>query len=268
MRLFSKTLLLNKSNWEQPTQNPNLGSHSWNAIAYGNGLFVALGDEAYISTSADGETWTTATQNTDLYNTGTSGWRCLIYDGTQFVAFYLGGICKTSTDGTTWTYRGSITSGDYGDWFGFTYGNGKYVASSGFAYISTSTNLISWTTPTNLIYGPTIDGFYNLSYGANKFIGIMGNIGAGRVYTSTDGTTWTYTNNNLGAYTWGDIAYDGSRFIAIGRNGYISTSANGVNWTKPTQNSILGANNWTAITYGNGKLVAIGDTGYVSIKKD
>ena len=39
-----------------------VGTNSWNAIAYGNGKYVAVGSSGYVTTSTDGINWTTPKQ--------------------------------------------------------------------------------------------------------------------------------------------------------------------------------------------------------------
>ena len=36
-----------------------VGTNGWNAIAYGNGKYVAVGQKGYVTTSTDGINWTT-----------------------------------------------------------------------------------------------------------------------------------------------------------------------------------------------------------------
>ena len=36
-----------------------VGTNMWNAIAYGNGKYIAVGDSGYVTTSIDGVNWTT-----------------------------------------------------------------------------------------------------------------------------------------------------------------------------------------------------------------
>ena len=57
------------------------------------------------------------------------------------------------------------------------------------------------------------------------------------------------------------VTYGNGKFVAVGNDGNITTSTNGVNWTTPiTVGSIF--HDWTNICYGNGKFVVVGDRGY------
>ena len=73
---------------------------------------------------------------------------------------------------------------------------------------------------------------------------------------------------NLGNNTWYSIAYDGTKFVALGNSGYISTSTDGENWTAAVQNANLGSNNWQSIAYDGTKFVALGNSGYISTSTD
>ena len=52
-----------------------VGTNNWNAIAYGNGKYVAVGASGYVTTSTDGKTWTTPTKIAEFSYT----WNDIIY---------------------------------------------------------------------------------------------------------------------------------------------------------------------------------------------
>ena len=87
--------------------------------------------------------------------------------------------------------------------------------------------------------------------------------------TTVDFSTST-PNVNLGDNKWNDIAYDGTKYVAISRTGYISTSTNRINWTAATQVANLSNHSWQCIAYNGTKFVALGDDGfgYVSTSTD
>ena len=90
-------------------------------VAYGNGLFVAVGGLGFgtILTSPDGVSWTERTSGT--YNPLSS----VTYGNGTFVAVGEGGTILTSPDGVSWTERASPTK-DFLN--GVAYGNGTFVA--------------------------------------------------------------------------------------------------------------------------------------------
>ena len=110
--------------WSGITLDSTIANRTWNAITYGNGIFVAVSSsgEYKIMASYDGLSWTGSTQqNVPLYYDVTFG-------GGKFVAVARDGAPNqviTSTDGLNWTTQ--VAPAD-SDWNGVTYGGGRYVA--------------------------------------------------------------------------------------------------------------------------------------------
>ena len=75
-------------------------------------------------------------------------------------------------------------------------------------------------------------------------------------------------DTNLGENSWQTLVYDGTKFVALGIAGYISTSIDGTTWTTAIQNTDLGSNRWITLAYGDNKFVALGERGYVSTSTD
>src|SRR5688572_18224200 len=133
--------------WLSVTPPP---AHSLYGIAFGNGLFVAVGDFGTILTSTDGANWTARTAGTNQIN-----FSAATFGDNGFVA--VGGtresstqpVVWTSSDGITWTPRDLSSLNMAFGWFqGVTFGKGLYVAVGGnFATnsIATSTDGIHWT---------------------------------------------------------------------------------------------------------------------------
>src|SRR5690606_21012216 len=90
---------------------------SWNSVTYGNGLFVAVGFTA-VMTSPDGTTWTPRISADD------AEWNSVTYTNGLFVAVGFNAV-MTSPDGTTWTPR---RAAEDSMWTSVTYGNGLFVA--------------------------------------------------------------------------------------------------------------------------------------------
>lgn len=148
------------------------------------------------------------------------------------------------------------------NWYGITYGDGKFVAIGSSGYISISTDGTTWSVSSqNSTLGS--NSWANIAYGNGKFVAIGD---SGYISTSTDGTTWSSPVQSLGSRSWTTIRYINNQFIAIGFYGYISTSTDGTTWSSPVQS--IGSSSWRGIAYGDGKFVAINYTGYISTSTD
>jgi len=78
------------------------------------------------------------------------------------------------------------------------------------------------------------------------------------------GTTWTLRNSSTMKNLLG-VTYGGGTFVAVGAEGTIVTSSDGVNWTRRdsgTRKALL------SVTYGNGLFVAVGENGTILTSPD
>jgi hypothetical protein len=187
------------------------------AIAYGNGIFVAVGGAGKISTSTDGITWTARTANmaANIINS-------VEFLNGNFVAVGQGanggtGGITTSTDGITWTKRTTPT-GMGTTLYHVAYGNGYYVAVGSLTTTAGcySTNLSTWTVlPVSL-------GACNwITFQNNQFITHLKNAN-NAYYTGNNPTsTWTYmSGNGLGVINAIGSADDLKNRIAYYNNKY------------------------------------------------
>lgn len=225
-------------------------SSSLATITFGNGIFVAVGNDA-AATSTDGITWTSRT-------IPTGNWCTVTYGNGTFVALATSGTnAATSTNGTTWTAR-TIPSGY--QWNSVTYGNGLFVGVTWYdnSVIVSNNNGTNWTA-----YNPSMDSMWSITYGNSLFVVVgdtnsnTNNVG---VKTSTNGQTWTARTMPPG--TWKSVVYANGTFIAISEQTYASgaaaaTSFDGITWTKRT---LPVSGNFKKMGYGNNQLVAIANT--------
>ena len=249
--------------WSVATINPNLVGENrrWGGVAFGANKFVALGQTGYISTSSDGITWSTATQNANL---GNRSWNNLAYGANKFVALSQTGYISTSTDGTTWSAATQVAnlSAANTSWRSITWDGSKFVALGQGGYISTSTNGTTWSTATQ-VTNLGNNAWSAVAFGAGKFTALSQ---TGYTSTSTNGTTWSVAtqNANLGDNSWVSLGWNGSKFIALSQTGYISTSTDGITWSTATQNTNLGDNSWVSLVYGADKFIALSQSSYLS----
>jgi len=245
------------------------------AIAYGNGKFVAVGNQPYgkMAYSTDGKTWTAVSKTTFGTDTSDSKIYAITYGNGKFVAVGSSGKMAYSTNGTTWT---AVSDSTFGSDIinAITYGDGKFVAvgtGSSYGKRAYSTDGVTWKTGTSLTSG-NVD---MIAYGDGKFVAVQRGAD-GRISTSTNGINWSYITKD-GAYGVNistldltsviAIAYGNGKFVAVGSSGKIAYSTDCVTWTD-VSDSTFGSSNIRAITYDNGKFVAGGYDGKMAVSTD
>ena len=195
--------------WEKIGANP-IGAI---AIAYGNGLYVAVGNRAIV-TSPDGVFWTTRDTTIAYWGLPSVTW-----SGNQFVVVK-GNTILTSLDGITWNHS---DTGAYvvSDLRGVTWGGNQFVAVGYLGQILTSPDGMTWT-PRESGTSMSLTG---VSWGNSQFV-VVG----GTILTSSDGVTWTPRDSN----SWHPekIAWGNGQFVAVGQSGLILTSPDGLMWTQ------------------------------------
>jgi hypothetical protein len=187
-QLFSST----DSGVTWTSRTSQFGADRIHAIAYGNGIFVAVGAAGKISTSTDGITWTARTANmaANIINS-------VEFLNGNFVAVGQGanggtGGITTSTDGITWTKRTTPT-GMGNTLYHVAYGNGYYVAVGSLTTTAGvySTNLSTWT-----VLPVTLGACNWITFQNNQFITHVVN-GNNAYYTGNNPTSaWTYMSGS------------------------------------------------------------------------
>src|SRR5438876_6496522 len=120
-------------NWHW--RNPAPTANRLSAVAYGNGLFVAVGDFGTIETSSDGVTWTFRHAEAATLNG-------VAFGNDRFVAVGSDGLILNSQDGINWANGISLSS----SWLiGVAYGNGAFVAAGLEGSLLISSNGVNWT---------------------------------------------------------------------------------------------------------------------------
>jgi len=148
------------------------GYGTWYGVAYGNGLFVAAGASVIIS--SNGINWISP-PGSPFY----TGAESVVYlEGLFIICAY--GLCYTSPDGINWTSI-SISAKN------IAYGNGVFVASGYGVY--TSPDAITWTYQPDAPYG-TI----GVAFGKGIFASLFRTDPT--LVTSTDGINWSSSTLN------------------------------------------------------------------------
>jgi hypothetical protein len=180
-----------QSHWEVKASN---ATSSLNAIAFGNGLFVAVGDGGVIVTSPDGEQWTPRASGT------TDRLPAVAFGNGRFVATRANRAIPaiTSADGINWapvtitnSSGGAATSGASGS---IAFGNGRFMAVASTSLNSTeimiSANGTSFQTVDYARYptpGYLVDGLKTIIFFRGQFYASGGFNG---ISASADGIQW------------------------------------------------------------------------------
>ncbi|MFC3801895.1 DUF4073 domain-containing protein [Cohnella sp. GCM10012308] len=265
--------------WTNTTND--LTTEAMVAVAYGGGIYIAVGNGGVISRSTDGVNWSKVAPSP------TSNSLTMVkYLNNKFWAVGVAGTVMSSTDGLTWSVGVYPDVSATNTIIDIDYKDGKYAVgdSNGKVYFSTTGASGSWGSGTSLApaqkqinYLSNLNGIwfaidangkvykstdgsiwssftlskqvFGAAYGNGTYV-IYSQSG-GSVFTSTDASTWTEVSLPSGA-TWYGMTYGNGAFILVGNNGYILRSTDGTNWTTvdPFVNQAI---------YNNGLYVAVGN---------
>jgi hypothetical protein len=222
-------------------------------VAYGAGIWVAVGSGGAIKTSTDnGATWSSQTSTF-----GGDHARAVIYAGGQFVMVGDNAKLATSPDGISWT---SQTSGFGTDAIrAITYGAGTYVIGGANGKAATSTNATAWTSRTSQFGTTTIRA---AAYGNGIFI-LAGE--SGKLSSSPTGATWTARTSTFGTTNINAAVFGGEVFSVGGASGTLASSLDGILWhsrSSGTTAAIL------AGTYSHGAHIMVGFSNEATVSRD
>ena len=250
--------------------NP-LGTQDLHGVAYGVpsgstlGAFVVVGAKGALfsstgtlSSSPDGLAWVTLTNPVPA-----ASLNAVTYNSGRFLAVGSGGVILLSTDAVTWAKQTSVTSNDL---YAVSNNGTGFIATGANGTILTSGDGATWAVvppvTTNALYGITSGNGYFVAVGA-----------AGTLLTSMNGVTWqtvtSLSTSDLRGVTYGVPQYyangvltlnqPAATFVAIGANGTLVTSPDGVTWTLRPQISTTQLN---AVTYGQ-QFIAVDTVGSI-----
>jgi hypothetical protein len=233
--LFSATVSNADASLSWAAANSVPTSANLNAVIYNNsgGKFLAVGDNGTILLSNDGTTWTSVgngVTSSNLY--------AVANNGGGFIAVGANGAMLTSSDGTNWGNTGSFAGNTtlYGISYGVVNGIGTYVAAGAAGTLLYSTNGGANWYPGQAPASPDLK---SVAYGAPQMI-----------YSS--------------AYS-AQTPPPAATFVAVGANGVVLASSDGINWTppqNPVPSSSMQSTMLNAVTYGH-QFVAVGSGGAI-----
>src|SRR6202035_985460 len=142
----------------------------------------------------------------------------------------------------------------------FAYGNGVWVAGSGFGYVVVSSDGVSWASHTTGL--SSFIPVTAIAFGAGLFV--IGSQSA-LMYSSSDGITWTQRTSGISRATINGIVFASSKFVAIGSgDSAYSTSSDGITWTAGAGTGLLA----TGLTFGASLFVGSSSDGKLATSPD
>ena len=148
------------------------------------------------------------------------------------------------------------------------YNGSLFAALAGDGEIITSPDTVTWTSGTTInSAGNTMN---SIAYGANAYVAVgdAGTIETNLASNQTATITgpWATQVSGVTDDLYG-VSYVNGTFFAVGKEGVLLTSPNGVNWTTRIASSV-NSKNLYQVAYGAGTYVAVGDAGTILTSTD
>jgi len=275
-------------NW---TKNMQYAIDEFKGIAYGNGMYIAVGVDGIIRTSTDAVKW-------ERVNSGIKDdIEDVIWANNKFTAVSKNGNVLDSSNGVKWLIH-NMDKESYPK--KIYYYNGKYIVLSGGYCYYTSTNGVKWETikTTAILNSVTWNGksyfatdfdyksgrvlvssdgdkweevfsvnkeIKEIMFANNMYVAVGEDKYRGFIITSSDGVTWNMTYERDERMEINGIIWDGSRFVAFGDDGLVLQSNNGDNWD---DKSLKDGEYPEKMIFINGKYILIDILGQIQVSQD
>ncbi|MFS0726402.1 S-layer homology domain-containing protein [Paenibacillus sp. 1P07SE] len=238
----------NGQTWTSITLNRTINA---NAVIYGGGQFLTVGNNGQIYMSVNGlEAWVPGMSNTSRTLTS------VIYSENVYYATSSDGTFHSSTDGYFWTGGTDVTGVNLR---GLAHGDGIVAAVGPYGISFTQTSSHVWTR--NLASHPGRYNFNDVVYVSGRYLAVGQHA---TIAASTDGAGWTLIDSGIGHTDthFESIRYADGLYIITGTRGTILISTDGIEWVQRPYTPF-----WTSganildkvirIAYGNGVYVAL-----------
>lgn len=223
------------------------------SATYGGGKYIVVGASGKVVTSTDLITWTLQTVST----WSTYDIRSVVYNGSNlFVICGANGQVATSPDAITWTMRTANQATKA--LRSVTFFGGIYTVVGLDGCISTSADAITWTARTALVVAAG-SHLTSVAYnGSNLYVAVAEYNTSYEIFTTSDPTTaWTVrtTPSSLSTAGFYGVTYGNGIFVAVGTNGALITSTDGITWTRRSASSFSALN---GVVFANNTFVYAG----------
>ena len=225
----SHSSILTSPDGIQWSAKPNVGSETGHLRYVGGQFLVAVPEMNGFQLSSDAKSWTYHMSNPVLQEAQAFKAVQAAYADGVYVAVGPGGSVGTSSDGVDWSRTNTGTSTPVSS---ITFGNGEFAA-----LVQGGTDTIRTTDGVDLVTRAPI-GLVNPDMLA------AGNGGAGR------------------------IRYLNSQFLAVGNQGRIVNSPDGVHWSEHFVPGLTTNGELTSVTWGKGLYVAVGSYSVIATSPD
>ena len=196
-------------NWSTPTTPPGGPCES---VAYGNGVWVAVGQSRTRVSSDNGVTWTTGIIDSALLTatdiTFGNGIFSIVTSGTMFVS----GIITTTVNGTSLLNTFTPATGYFSS---IAFGNQVFVALKSDGQIYTSGDAVTWTLAYSTINGAT---WTSVTFGNGRFVAVAITTAFNNIMYSISGTEWTQLAAATSSSFFG-ITHGNGLYVAVGYDG-------------------------------------------------
>ena len=230
-------------------------------MAYGNNVFVAVGQDYNFGVGAWQGSIIRSTNNGQTWNSVLSGeanvFRSVAFANGTFVAVGEGGMIYTSSDGQSWTSRSNPAPASM-VLESIAYGNGVFVVVGTSAVYRSTDSGTTWTS----IPAPN---FFSrkVIHDGTQFVILTSYTTTQDLITSPDGTTWTYEQTDIEVLS-NDIVGSDGLYQIVGTWSGANTNAvslNRVAWfTDPSHSP---TEEQRGLGIANGRLFSVGDNGSI-----
>ena len=221
-----------------------------NGVAYGNGVFVAIGPATTILFSKDGKNWTNCSSEVRI-NCANINFTTETYSagGDSITLVETTPLPKPSTFSEMETNPAALPNSAAGipidllnllELRSITFGRGTFVIVGDSGEILTSHDGEHWVTPAS----GTSDTLAGVVWGDRGFVavGILGTI-----LTSPDGLVWTQRTSGTDQTLLG-VAYGNGTFVVLGTRNTVFISNDGIAWSPIS----ITSDTMESIAFGNG----------------
>lgn len=248
-------------------------------IAYGNGVYVAVGVDSRIYYSYNLSTWTEINVS-DLTEDATRDFNCVKFINNYFWACCDDGVLLYSSDGLNW-YKVSDTTLGTGNVLNVEYGNGYFVITDSSNSARSTNGTGSW------VSGPSIEGSASIDERyLFHFKGFFYLTASDGLYRSSDGLNWSKVDviNQLSLpvisgfewYVANAVCSDSMIVIQFvqQQNNTITNNADmkfaystdGLNFTLATGTDVVPKDLTYNMAYGNGVFLLVRNDSYTNVE--